>query len=109
MDDWPMLQKQIGESLNNVYGWIEGTFNYNIDKQKALIHKTEVKIMSSGTEVVGTTFGAVSSMALFYIFIMIFTFFILFYRKLLFGFALQAFGKDNEAVVNDVVANIREF
>jgi putative permease len=107
MDDWPMLQKQIAESLNNVYGWIEHTFNYNVDKQKALIHKTEVKIMSSGTEVVGTTFGAVSSLLLFYVFIMIFTFFILFYRKLLLGFVLQAFGEDNEVTVHDIVDNIQ--
>jgi predicted PurR-regulated permease PerM len=107
MDDWPMLQKQIAQSLNNVYDWIEGTFNYDVSAQKALIKKTEVKIMSSGTEVVGTTFGAVSSLLLFYVFIMIFTFFILFYRKLLFGFALQAFGATNEPIVYDVVANIQ--
>jgi putative permease len=107
MDDWPMLQKQIAQSLNNVYDWIEGTFKYDVSKQKLLIHKTEVKLMSSGTEVVGTTFGAVSSLLLFYVFIMIFTFFILFYRKLLYGFVLKAFGKNNEPIVHDVIANIQ--
>jgi putative permease len=107
MDDWPMLQTQISQSLNSIYDWIEITFNYNVDKQKALIHRTEVKIMSSGTEVVSTTFGAVSSLALFYIFIMIFTFFILFYRKLLYTFILRAFNKDDEGVVHDIAENVQ--
>ncbi|HTH82481.1 MAG TPA: AI-2E family transporter, partial [Mucilaginibacter sp.] len=59
------------------------------------------------TEVIGTTFGAVSSLMLFYVFIMIFTFFILFYRRLLLSFILQAFGKDNEPIVHDIVENIQ--
>jgi putative permease len=107
MDDWPMLQKQIAQSLNSIYDWIEGTFHYNVDKQKEFIHRTEVKILSSGTEVVSTTFGAVSSLALFYVFIMIFTFFILFYRKLLYTFVLRAFTKDDEPIVHDIADNVQ--
>lgn len=107
MDDWPMLQKQLAQSVNNIYDWIEATFHYDVDKQKAFLNTTEKKIISSGTLVVGTTFGAVSSLLLFYVFIMIFTFFLLFYRKLLFGFMLQAFGKENEPIVHDIANNIQ--
>ncbi|MDB5155379.1 MAG: family transporter [Mucilaginibacter sp.] len=107
MDDWPILQKQLAQSINNISDWIESTFHYNLGRQKALLSTTEKKIMSSGTEVVGTTFGAISSLMLFYIFIMIFTFFILFYRRLLFRFVLQAFGKDNEVIVHDIIENIQ--
>jgi len=106
-DDWPMLQKQIAQSVNNLYDWVENTFNYDVSKQKVFLSNTEHKILSRGEEVVGTTFGAVSSLMLFYVFIMIFTFFILFYRKLLFNFILQAFGKDNEHIVHDIVENIQ--
>ncbi len=107
MDDWPMLQKQISQSLNSIYDWVEVTFNYNVDKQKELIHRTEVKILSSGTAVVTTTFGAVSSLALFYVFIMIFTFFILFYRKLLYTFVLRAFSKEHAPTVHDAAENVQ--
>jgi len=106
-DDWPMLQKQIAQSVNNIYDWVENTFNYDVSKQKIFLSNTEHKILSRGEEVVGTTFGAVSSLMLFYVFIMIFTFFILFYRKLLLSFVLQAFGKDNEHIVHDIVKNIQ--
>jgi putative permease len=106
-DDWPMLQKQVGQSINNVAEWIQGTFHINLEKQKDYVDTTAKKIMASGTAVVGTTFGAVSSLMLFYVFIMIFTFFILFYRRLLFKFMLQVFGHDNEHVVHDIVENIQ--
>lgn len=106
-DDWPMLQKQIAQSVNNLYDWVEGTFHYDVSKQKIFLSDTEHKILARGGEVVGTTFGAVSSLMLFYVFIIIFTFFILFYRKLLFSFILQAFGKDNEPIVHDIIENIQ--
>ncbi len=105
--DWPMLQKQISQSLNDIHGWIQYAFHLDLEKQKTYVDNTAKKLISSGTDVISTTFGAVSSLMLFYVFIMIFTFFILFYRKLLFGFILQAFGKDNEPIVHDIIENIQ--
>jgi len=105
--DWPQLQKQVGQSVNNLEGWVEDTFHIDLQRQASYLHDTAKKIMASGTEVVGTTFGAVSSLMLFYVFIMIFTFFILFYRKLLFTFVLRVFRHHNEPVVHDIVENIQ--
>ncbi|MFD2864241.1 AI-2E family transporter [Mucilaginibacter antarcticus] len=107
MDDWPMLQKQISQSLNNIYDWVEGTFKCNVDKQKEFIHRTEVKILSSGTAVVNTTFGAVSSLALFYVFIIIFTFFILFYRRVLYTFIQRTCSTEHEPIVHDISGNVQ--
>jgi predicted PurR-regulated permease PerM len=64
--------------------------------------------MASGTAVLGTTFGAVSSLVLFYVFILIFTFFILFYRKLLFRFITWVFSDDNRTIVVDIVENVQK-
>jgi putative permease len=106
-DDWPMLRNQVTQSLNDVSEWIQATFHINLEKQKIYVHDTTQKIMSSGTAVLGTTFGAVSSLLLFYVFIMIFTFFMLFYRRLLYRFIVQAFGHENEHIVSDIVINIQ--
>jgi predicted PurR-regulated permease PerM len=57
--------------------------------------------------VVGTTFGAVSSLMLFYVFILIFTFFILFYRRLLLQFVLKVFSPEHHNVVHEIVENIQ--
>lgn len=106
-NDWPQLKSQISESVINLQNWISEAFHINASKQMTYVNNTTKKIIASGTTVIGTTFGAISSLMLFYAFIMIFTFFILFYRRLLFRFILWVFNDDNSKVVFDIVENIQ--
>jgi putative permease len=106
-DDWPLLQKQLAKTANDIQHWISTTFHVNNHKQMTYVQNTTNKIIASGTTVLGTTFGAISSLLLFYVFIIIFTFFILFYRRLLFRFLLWVFGADNDKVVFDIVENVQ--
>ncbi|MBE9584164.1 AI-2E family transporter [Mucilaginibacter sp. JRF] len=106
--DWPMLKTQITQSIDSIQSWIEVSFHINTDKQMNYVHDTTQKIMESGTVVLGTTFGAVSSLLLFYVFILIFTFFILFYRRLLIRFIMRVFSDDHSTTVMDVVENIQK-
>lgn len=105
--DWPMLRKQVSQSIDDLRQWIEVFFHINMDKQMNYVHSATSKIMSSGTDVIGTTVGAVSSLLLFYFFIIIFTFLILFYRRLLLRFLIWAFREENSAIVFDIVLNIQ--
>jgi predicted PurR-regulated permease PerM len=105
--DWPMLKSQVGQSLDNLSIWIQSAFNINTTKQLSYVHSTTQKIMASGTDVLGTTFGAVSGLMLFYAFILIFTFFILLYRAILIKFIVWAFTDEYEAIVHDIVENIQ--
>jgi predicted PurR-regulated permease PerM len=106
-DDWPMLQQQLIKTTNNIQHWISVTFHVNNHKQMTYVQNTTNKIVASGTAVLGVTFGAVSSLLLFYVFIIIFTFFILFYRRLLLRFLLWVFGSDNESTVHDIAENVQ--
>lgn len=107
-DDWPMLKKQVSSSIQDMQGWIQGTFHVNMEKQMDYVHNATNKAMSSSTAVIGTTFGALSSLLLFYSFIIIFTFLILLYRRLLFKFLLQVSGDENQQIVYDIVENIQK-
>jgi len=106
-DDWPQLKSQVSESVINLQNWISSAFHVNAAKQMTYVNNTTKKIIASGTSVLGTTFGAISSLMLFYAFMMIFTFFILFYRRLLFRFIIWVFNEDNKAVVVDIAENIQ--
>lgn len=106
-NDWPMLSKQVSSSVRELQNWIESAFHINMEKQMDYVHDATTKIMSSGTEVVGTTFGAISSLMLFLVFIIIFTLLILLYRRLLFKFLLEVSGEDNEHTVRDIVENVQ--
>jgi predicted PurR-regulated permease PerM len=106
-NDWPNLKTQVVQSVNDLQGWISTAFHINAANQLSYVHDTTKKIMASGGAVLGTTFGAVSSLMLFYAFIMIFTFLILFYRRLLFRFIIWVFNDENKAVVVDIIENIQ--
>jgi putative permease len=107
--DWPQLKMQISKSSHDLQLWVEQVFHVNIEKQRVYIDETANKIVSSGGAMLGTTFGAVSSLFLFYVFIMIFTFLILLYRRLLFKFVLKVFGEEEgqTSVVYEIVENIQ--
>ncbi len=106
-DDWPMLKKQVSQSVENLGEWIESNFHINMNKQMDYVHNATSQIMSSSTNVIGTTFGAVSSLMLFYSFITIFTLLILIYRRLLLRFLIWVFRDENSSTVLDIVENVQ--
>ncbi len=106
-NDWPMLSKQVSSSIRELQGWIESAFHINMEKQMDYVHDATGKIMASGTDVIGSTFGAISSLMLFLVFIIIFTLLILLYRRLLFKFLLEVSGDDNASTVRDIVGNVQ--
>lgn len=105
--DWPQLKSQVSQSLGDLRDWIQSAFHVNASKQMSYVHTTTQKIMNSGADVLGTTFGALSSLMLFYTFILIFTFFMLLYRKLLIHFIVWVFSDEYEPIVHDIVENIQ--
>jgi len=105
--DWPQLKSQVSQSVSDLSDWIQQAFHINATKQMSYVHDTTKKIMASGGDVLGQTFGALSSLMLFYVFILIFTFFILLYRRLLLHFLVWVFSDDHSSVVHDIVENIQ--
>lgn len=105
--DWPMLKSQVSQSVDDLSQWVQQAFHINATKQMSYVHDTTKKIMASGADVLGTTFGAISSLMLFYVFILIFTFFTLLYRSLLIKFIVWVFSDEYSAIVYDIVTNIQ--
>jgi predicted PurR-regulated permease PerM len=105
--DWPMLRSQVNQSVSDLSDWVQNAFHINATKQMTYVHDTTKKIMALGGDVLGQTFGAVSSIMLFYVFILIFTFFILLYRRHLLHFMIWVFSDQHSAIVLDIVENIQ--
>lgn len=106
-NDWPMLKNQVTQSLQDLRDWVQSAFHIDAEKQLNYVHSAADNIMASGSSVLGSTVGAISSLMLFYVFILIFTFFILLYRRLLLRFIIWVFRDENEHVVMDIVENIQ--
>src|ERR1700749_550300 len=60
--DWPMLKKQVMQSIEDLRVYIEMAFHINMEKQMDYVHNATNKIMATGTNMIGTTFGAVESL-----------------------------------------------
>jgi predicted PurR-regulated permease PerM len=109
-DDWPTLKNQLTNSYNNTLFWIRDHFHVTYRRQENLVNSASDKIVNGGggsTSAIGVTIITVSSIALFWAFVLIETFFILFYRRLLVRFLISIFKEENAMTVFEVMERIQ--
>ncbi|MEO8110233.1 MAG: AI-2E family transporter [Ginsengibacter sp.] len=105
--DLPMLKQQLITSFHSFQQWISSTFHMNIEKQMDYLQTATSKIKTATPSMIGSTVLSLSSILLFVVFIIFDTFFMLFYRRRLLQFLVDAFGKENSNTVLDVVATVQ--
>jgi predicted PurR-regulated permease PerM len=105
--DWPLFKNQLHNSLTELQKWISATFHYNIEKQKNYINNAASDALSGGTSFIGSTLLSVSSLVLYIVLTLIYTFFLLLYRKVLLKFLIALVKEGSTSVVADVVSNIQ--
>ncbi len=105
--DWPMFKQQLTVSVNNLHDWIATHFKIDTEKQKSFVNNATSGMLSTGTKVIGATVLSLSSILLFLVFMMIDTFFLLFYRRLIMKFLVAVFKEENSAVVYDIIQNVQ--
>jgi predicted PurR-regulated permease PerM len=106
-DDWPQFRQQVLTSLNDLQHWISLKFHIRLKQQQTYIDNAASNILSSGSAVIGNTLLSISSLVLFMVFIMIDTFFLLYYRRLIIKFLVAVFKEENAEVVYDIIAQIQ--
>lgn len=105
--DWPVFKSQLISSLDKLQTWISAKFHVNLEKQMAYISSTADKLASHSTAMIGATVVSVTSMILFIVFIIIDTFFLLFYRHHFLQFIIKAFREENSKVVYDITEQVQ--
>ncbi len=105
--DWPVFKSQLTQSLQNIQQWIALKFHVDLARQMAYLNSTESNIATHSTAMIGATVLSVSSLLLFLVFILIDTFFMLFYRRLFLKFIIKSFREENSSVVYDITEQIQ--
>lgn len=105
--DWPLLKAQIAKSADGLQTWIENTFHVKEDKQLSIFHNITNKLLDTSTTIIGATVLSVSSIVLFLVFILIYTFFLLFHRSLLLRFLIAVFTDQYAHVVYEITVQIQ--
>jgi predicted PurR-regulated permease PerM len=106
-DDWPQFKQQVMASVNDLQSWISKKFHIRIKQQMTYVNNATSKLLESGGSVLGDVFVSFSSFILFQVFIMIDTFFLLYYRHLIIRFLVSVFRDDNSVVVYDIIAQVQ--
>ncbi|MFD0795375.1 AI-2E family transporter [Mucilaginibacter litoreus] len=105
--DWPQFQQQLGKEIDSFQNWITVRFHVNEARQLKYVRSAATDILSSGTAVVGATVLSLSSILLFLVFTFIYTFFFLFYRRLIMRFLESVFLDENKMMVHQIIEQVQ--
>jgi putative permease len=105
--DWPLFKEQLNSSLIGFQHWISDKFHVDTDKQMNYVNNAASKLLDTGTVVAGATLLSVSSIVIFLVFTMIYTFFLLLYRRLIMKFLIRVFLEKNGGLVQDILEQVQ--
>lgn len=106
-DDWPQFKQQVMSSVTSLQQWISAKFHIRIRQQMTYVNNATSKLLETGGSVLGNVAMSVSSLLLTLVFILIDTFFLLYYRRLIIRFLVAVFREENAVIVYDIIAQVQ--
>jgi predicted PurR-regulated permease PerM len=106
-DDWPSLEKQFQKTFDELQTWVYNTFNVKPSKQIKYINEGTGKVLSSSAAFIGGALLFFTSGLGFLFFSILFFFFILSYRKLLYNFIIEVFHDDHYEQLTEIISEIQ--
>jgi putative permease len=106
-DDWPQFKEQVQDSLKDLQHWIYVKFRVSSRQQMTYVNNATTRILNTGPGVIGDALSSVSGMLVSVIFMLIDTFFLLYYRRLIIRFLISVFKEENSLTVYDIIAQVQ--
>jgi len=101
--DFPQLRKRFLQMVDTLQHWLHYKLHINNSQQTAYLNRSMNEIMGSVAHSVSNLFVSITGILLLIVFVLIFTFFMLYYRKLLMKFVLYLFRAEHQAKVSEVI------
>ncbi len=101
--DLPSLKRRFIQIFGEFQGWLTTTLHITSGQQTEYINKSLVGLANTAAQSVGNVVFSISAMLLLLAFVFVFSFFILYYRRLLMRFALNLFSVHNRQKVTGVI------
>jgi len=102
-EDFPQLRVRFQHMFDEVQHWLSYKLHINNHQQTAYIDRYTNGIMESVGHSLSNVFVSVTGVLLLTIFVLIFTFFMLYHRKLLMRFVLHLFSVQHRPKVGEVI------
>lgn len=102
-EDLPMLRQRFGEIFFQLQRWISRELHITTRTQSAYLSKSSGSLVDSVAGSVKNVFYSLSTILLWIVFVIIFTFFMLFHRRLLNRFMLHLFKPGDRPKVSEIL------
>jgi len=102
-EDFPLLKTRFLTLFGELQHWLSYKFHVNRTEQMAYLEKSGNSVVASAAGYVSNLFKSMATLLLWSVFVFIYSFFVLFHRRLLVKFALALFTEKNRDKVQAVI------
>ena len=103
MEDLPAIKEKLQQHWTSFQQWVNETFNISKQQQEQAVQSAKENVQSSGSGSMGTFVAGLASGLITMILLPIYTFLILFYRKLIHQFLVDVFPSGERKKVEEVL------
>jgi len=107
ISDFPQLEQKLTLVIDSTQDWINTRFHINSSTQTSYVEKAMMGTLGTATSFISQTFLSLSSLLVFVVFVFLYAFFILFYRRLLVSFLIKIFQEQHREKLLTVIASTR--
>ena len=103
MNDLPGIKEKLSQHLSTLQEWVNDRLNISTKEQDAAVQSAKENIQQSGSSGMGTALMGIATALVMLVLLPIYTFLILYYRKLIHKFLLDVFGDSHHSRVEEVL------
>ncbi|MBO9572225.1 MAG: AI-2E family transporter [Chitinophagaceae bacterium] len=103
MDDLPKIKQNLNHHLNTAQNWIRENFNISKREQNKAVQDATANMTNNGPGMLGSTFLSATSALITIILLPIYTFLIMYYRRLIKKFLIDVFATQHKSKVEEVL------
>lgn len=107
ISDFPTLQQKLLLVVSSTQDWVNEKFHVNSSDQLSYVEKALMGTLGTATSFISQTFLSLSSLLVFIVFVFLYAFFILFYRRLLVKFLIKNFREEHRGKLLTVIGSTR--
>jgi predicted PurR-regulated permease PerM len=108
LNDIPAIKKNLADHFQTLQQWLQQKFSMSLSQQKTLFNSASQDVQSSGMVYVRETFYTVTQSVAFSLFVLIYSFLILFYRHTIKRFLLTLFINQDKKSIDDVIGGTKQ-
>ena len=107
ISDFPQLEQKLMGVITSTQEWVNTEFHIDSSTQMSYVEKGIMGTLGSATSFISQTFLSLSSLLVFVVFVFLYAFFILFYRRLLVSFLIKNFREEHRLKLLSVIESTR--